>query len=109
MRGLEYFNKETLLNDGQYIFTMRKTDFPEGVIMFTLSDNNQNPLAERLFFNKRKDSRLNIEAVINQTEFSKRSEVKLNLSLNDNNTQLFDAHSSILVLDKTRYSSTKNA
>lgn len=108
LRGLEYFNKETLLNDGQYIFTMRKTDFPEGVIMFTLSDNNQNPLAERLFFNKRKDSRLNIEAVINQTEFSKRSEVKLNLSLSDNNTQLFDAHSSILVLDKTRYSSTKN-
>lgn len=109
LRGLEYFNNETLLNDGQYIFTMRKTDFPEGVIMFTLSDNNENPLAERLFFNKRKDSRLNIEAVINQTEFSKRSEVKLNLSLNDNNTQLFDAHSSILVLDKTRYSSTKNA
>ncbi len=60
-RGEDYFEVKGQLREGTLIFSLPQTSLPEGVIAVTMTDMASRPLAERLFFNLRPESRLNID------------------------------------------------
>ncbi|WP_299116178.1 hypothetical protein [uncultured Winogradskyella sp.] len=103
LRGKIYYEKEVSLIDGRYIFTLPKTLFPEGVLEITLRNRFSVPVAERLFFNKRKSYRLNIDAVIINNNLSIRDEVLIRLKAKNHKDSIVQANSSVLVLDKNLY------
>ena len=61
-RGYKCLTRGAKLIGGKYIFAVPKRLLPEGIITFTLTGKNLKPLAERLYFNSRKDQRLKLEA-----------------------------------------------
>ncbi|RNC87879.1 MAG: hypothetical protein ED556_01420 [Winogradskyella sp.] len=101
VRGKDYFNKELNLINGKYIFTIPKTTFPEGVIIFTAFNNLNQPKAERLFFNDRSDDkRLDVNVRLHDSIFKKRDVINLDLSVTKKEDSLIKSSSSILVFNK---------
>jgi hypothetical protein len=70
--------------------------------MFTLFDDNDAPIAERLFFNERKDSRVEIDVLTNKRVYSKRDEVVLDIKTKVLDSISVQSNTSVLVLDKNR-------
>ena len=58
-RGVVCHDIQGLLENGSLEFSLSASDFPEGIIAFTMIDHSQ-PVAERLYFNERPESRINI-------------------------------------------------
>ena len=94
--------------DGQLAFKFPIDELPEGVIAFTLLDENQTPMSERLYFNERKDSRLTIYTNSNDIEYTKREKVNVNIEVKDSENKLVRANASVLVINKEDYGSTQD-
>ena len=108
LRGLNYFDASFKLIVNQYIQTIPKADFPEGVISFTLYNANDKPVAERLYFNDNKQLRLQLSADLNNKTPNKRDYVKLMLEAKHPLDSINNMSASVLVLDKTRLTDTND-
>ena len=84
------------LKDGMAEFTIKKTDLGEGVSHFTLFNNQQQPICERLYFRK-PGKKLNIEITANKDKFSRRQNVSIKLTTQGNSLQPTKADLSISV------------
>lgn len=77
-----------------------KALFPEGIIEFTIFNNNQIPVCERLFFNRNKEQQLNILVKPNRSIYGQRDEIKLDIDIKDFNEIPVNANVSVLVINK---------
>ncbi len=77
-----------------------KTQFPEGIIEFTIFNSNQVPVCERLFFNRNKKQQLNILVKPNRRVYGQRDQIKLDIDIKDFNEEPINTNASVLVINK---------
>lgn len=99
-RGFEYMNEDVSLIDGSYIYVIPKHLFPDGVVAFTLFDNANNPVAERLFFNEISKKRLFIDAELKKDVFYQREKVNITISSQKEDNNPIGSNASILVVNR---------
>jgi hypothetical protein len=88
------------LQDGVLRFALRADSLPEGIIAFTMMDNLRQPVAERLFFNEKPESRVNISVSTEKDTYSQRELTRLNIKTTNNNGKPIIANLSLLVLNR---------
>lgn len=98
-RGFEYFKQEAQLMDGRYIYVIPKYTFPEGVVMLTLMDEMDRPQAERLYFNERLETRMNLDLFLDKSTYSKRGAVQLSVEAKSNSDRPLKTNISVLTVD----------
>lgn len=105
-RGFEYYDQDITLINGSYIYVIPKHTFPEGVLALTLFDNTNLPVAERLYFNQRLDTRLKINPSTNKSVYSKRARIDLKVNVTRLDTIYSPTNLSILVVNKDNETNT---
>ena len=78
-RGMVYFDIKGRLREGVLTFHFPANRLPEGIIAFTFMDNTKQPVAERLFFNERPDSRINISISTDKESYTQRELTQLKI------------------------------
>ena len=78
-RGLLCYEIKGKLKDGVLSFSLPVNKLPDGIVAFTMMDNTGHPVAERLVFNERPESRLNIEISTDKDIYTQRELTKLNI------------------------------
>ncbi|MDD4032627.1 MAG: hypothetical protein PHS48_05205, partial [Bacteroidales bacterium] len=99
-RGEIYYHIKALLKEGALTVSLPASEFPEGIIAITLTDARQQPLAERLFFNVRPESRLNLSLSSDKESYLQRDLTRLNIEATNNKGLPVPANLSVLVLNK---------
>ncbi|MDN5215079.1 hypothetical protein QQ020_23560 [Fulvivirgaceae bacterium BMA12] len=107
-RGVDYYGIKGKLKDGVLSFFLPTNKLPEGVIAFTLRDNNRQPVAERLFFNERLDQRVNIEITSDKKSYVQREQTVLNIKTTDDIGKLVNTDMSLLVLNNEQMGELEN-
>src|SRR5690606_13824856 len=67
---------------------------------FTLMDKHMQPLAERLFFNQRPETRLHIDVSTDRAEYRKRNKADLSIQVTGSDGKAVDANVSVLVMNR---------
>ncbi|MFP4844229.1 hypothetical protein [Winogradskyella sp. PE311] len=98
-RGYEYFVENKNLINGECSYIIAKDKFPEGVIAFTVLDDFNKPVSERLFFNTREENRIDLSINLDKLSYKQRDQVNLTIE-NNHNSDANNLSTSILVLDK---------
>jgi hypothetical protein len=83
LRGIGFFEEQYSLINGELYLTFYGFQFPEGIIAFTMLDNNKQPVAERLYFNEVAENRINIELETNKAIYAKRELTDLVIKTSD--------------------------
>ena len=99
-RGILHFDLKGCLKEGVLTLLLPAKMLPEGIIAFTMMDNMMQPVAERLFFNERADSRINIAITADEDTYNQRELTKLDIRTTNNDGEAIKANASILVLNK---------
>jgi hypothetical protein len=99
-RGIKYQHIDLKFKKDKVDVLIEKKLLPEGIIVFTLLNKNNQPILERLFFNYREDNTINISAKTNLKTYSQRDKTIINIETIDSVTNAFDANLSVLVLNK---------
>ena len=99
-RGLVYDDIKGQLQEGVLRFSLPADNLPEGIIAFSLMDNLRHPVAERLYFNERPASRINIAISTDKDIYTQRELTKLYIEATNINGKAVNANLSILVLNK---------
>ncbi|MCW3105555.1 MAG: hypothetical protein JWQ09_61 [Segetibacter sp.] len=85
--------QQPLIN-GQAVFIVDKKVLDDGINHFTVFNNNRQPVCERLYF-KRPEKKLEIDISVQQTTFSQRTKVELELITHQQQTIVPDADMSV--------------
>jgi hypothetical protein len=99
-RGLVYYDIKGKLQDGVLRFALLADSLPEGIIAFTMMDDLRQPVAERLYFNEKPESRINIAISPEKDIYTQRELTRLNIKTSNSNGQPVSADLSLLVLNK---------
>jgi hypothetical protein len=99
-RGLVYYEIKGKLKDGVIALPLPVDKLPDGIIAFTLMDNSGQPLAERLVFNERPESRLNIQISTDKSAYEQRELTKLYIKTSGQLSEPVAANISLLVINK---------
>jgi hypothetical protein len=99
-RGMVYFDIKGCLKEGALAFFLPANELPEGIIAFTMMDTPMHPVAERLYFNERTESRINIALSTDKDTYTQRELTKLNIETTNNKGEAANANLSVLVLNK---------
>jgi hypothetical protein len=99
-RGLVYYDIKGKLQEGILNFSLPTDSLPEGVIAFTMMDNLRKPVAERLFFNEKPESRVNISISTEKDTYFQRELTRINIKTTNNNGKPINADLSLLVLNR---------
>jgi hypothetical protein len=99
-RGLIYYDIKGRLKDGLFAIFLPANALPEGIIAFTMIDNSMQPVAERLYFNERPESRLNISISPDKDTYTQRDLTKLNITSRSASGKPINANLSLLVFNK---------
>ena len=99
-RGFVYFEVKGKLKEGELAFTLPVTNLPDGIIAFTMMDYTGQSVAERLAFNERPESRLNIGITPDKDSYTQRELTRLDIITTDSNSEPVKASLSLLVLNK---------
>ncbi|MCK9640125.1 MAG: hypothetical protein M0R39_09475 [Prolixibacteraceae bacterium] len=101
-RGMVYHDIKGVLKQGTRLFSLPANQLPEGIIAFTLMDPSRQPVAERLFFNERAESRLNIAISADRDTCAQRELTRLNIATTNNQGEAVNASLSLLVFNKAQ-------
>jgi len=107
-RGVDLYEKKVNLNQGLYKSLVSTTLIPEGIISFTILDNSKKPIAQRLYFNEKPQSRLKINLTTDKQKYSKRALTNLNIQTSDYNGEAVKSNASVLVINKEELGSMQN-
>jgi hypothetical protein len=107
-RGLVYFDIKGQLKEGLLRSSIRGDSLPEGIIAFTMMDNTMHPVAERLYFNERPESRINISITTGKDTFFQREPTTLNIKATNKYGNPVNANLSILVFNKAQMGQIQN-
>ena len=107
-RGMVYFDIKGRLKEGTLAFSLLANELPEGIIAFTMMDNTNKAVAERLYFNERPESRINIALSTDKQNYTQREPTKLNIETTNSNGEAVKANLSLLVLNKDQLGQIQN-
>lgn len=107
-RGFVYYEIKGKLKDGELAFSLPVNKLPDGIIAFTIIDNTGHPVAERLAFNERPESRLNIEISTDKDTYAQRELTSVNIKTTDHHSEPVAASLSLLVLNKDQMGQIQN-
>jgi hypothetical protein len=107
-RGLVYYDIKGKLQEGILRFSLSADSLPEGIIAFTMMDNLMQPIAERLYFNERTESRINIAISADKESYFQRELTRLNIKTTNKNGVPIKANLSVLVLNKEQMGQIQN-
>ena len=99
-RGKLYYEIKERLREGTRAFSLSSGDLPEGIIAFALLDKESHPLAERLYFNQRPETRVSIRVSPDKESYSQREMTRLGIEAADKEGKAVNASLSLLVLNK---------
>jgi len=99
-RGIVYYIIKGLLKDGRLEYTLPDNKLPEGIVAFTMKNNRSVPVAERLYFNERPESRIHIAVSADKNSYMQREPTKLNIEALNNAGYPENANLSVLVLNE---------
>src|SRR5690606_12952827 len=108
-RGTELLDAKLKLQNGTFRFSIESEKLPEGIITFTLTDNNNHKIAERLYFNKRPKNNLNIKITTDKASYSKRDLTNLSIKTVNENGEPINANTSVLVINKEQLGAIQNS
>lgn len=80
--GAVFYKKEVLLVNGIFNLELKKNTLPEGILQFTLFDNNLIPCCERLVYVNSPEI-VNLSIKPEEGEYSRRAKVYLDIEAND--------------------------
>ena len=103
-RGLELYNISTALYMGVASIIIPILKLPEGIIAFTMKDRNRQPVAERLYFVEKPESRINLTLSTDKESYKKREETTLNVKASNAASEPTEANLSVLVINKKQLS-----
>ncbi|MBK5270430.1 MAG: hypothetical protein JJE22_05380 [Bacteroidia bacterium] len=101
-RGINYFDFKGKLKKGSLEFSFPANTLPEGIIDFTVMTNLKTPVAERLYFNERPESRMNISVAADKQEYIQREKTEMIIETKDANGEPVPANVSLLVFNKSQ-------
>ncbi len=99
-RGLSFYENKVGLNDGALEFVLPSNQLPEGIISFAMLNQQMLPIAERLYFNERPETRLHISLLAHKKIYSEREQTKLSVKTTDSVGTPIKANLSLLVINK---------
>lgn len=99
-RGIELHQKGITLKEGNYSSYITTDFIPEGIVAFTLLDSSKKPIAERLYFNEKPQSRLKIDLSTDKEKYDKRNQTTLSIQTKNENNEPIKANTSVLVIRK---------
>lgn len=102
-RGYVYFNEEVNLDNGSFKYIIPNSSIPTGIIVLTLFDENNIPMAERLVFNEQEESKVVITANLPKKEYQQREKVKLDIILSSLKGVSNSSNLSVLVINKQQF------
>lgn len=92
------------LKKGKIQALLSRKHLPEGIIQFTLLNKHKLPLAERIYFNEKLNSRLNIEILTDKENYTQRDKTNLKIKIKGNNK----SNLSVLVIDEKTTGTLQN-
>ncbi len=98
-RGVDKQFIKAGLTDGVYKKSISAERLPEGIIAFTLFDRQMHPVAERLCFNERPESRMKITLSTDKERYAKREQTKLDIKATNANGDPLNASLSVLTIN----------
>lgn len=99
-RGIDVYEKKIRLNQGFYQSLISTAQIPEGIIAFTILDHAKNPIARRLYFNEKPQSRLKINLSADKNNYNKRELTHLNIQTSTFDEKPIKSSTSLLVINK---------
>ncbi len=110
-RGYDYLEKRIVLSNKTSIVSMEKAMLPEGVLVFTLLEENGRPIAERLYFNEREGERVVISAAMNKLNFQYVQREYMDIDIETKNSEGLSVptNMSLLVLNKDLFGKIQNS
>lgn len=102
-RGVDHYLIEGHLNEGELTTELPADKLPVGIIVFTLLDKNNMPLAERLFFNATVENSHQLNLDTDKTVYAKREAVELNIKLKGNTASIPKTDLSVKVLNSSQW------
>ena len=99
-RGVSFYDMKVKLKEGAFKLLIPCDKLPEGIISCTMMDNSMHPVAERLYFNERPESSLNIALSTNKNTYAKRELTNLNIETTSSIGEPINANLSLLVINK---------
>lgn len=98
-RGVLHYIIRASLKNHQIATSLPAAKLPEGILSFTLLDKHMQPLAERLFFNQRTETRLHIDISSESVERRKRGKANLSILVTGSEGKAVDAKVSVSVMN----------
>jgi len=104
-RGKNLFGVKSRFKNGMFSYKFQQENLPHGVIGLTVFDKNYRPVAERHFFNERKEENLDIKIKTDKVSYSVRDSVQVSISTSKNG-QSTSASVSVMAIDSSYFFST---
>jgi len=91
------------------IYAIPKKILPDGIIVFKLFENSKQPVADRLYFNERKDARVLVNANLEKLKYEQREKIELDIKTAGFDSVPVITHTSILGIELLDSNSQLNA
>ncbi|MBU3821824.1 hypothetical protein KO566_07105 [Flavobacteriaceae bacterium XHP0103] len=88
------------LKNGNLTFLFSGETLPEGILAFTMLNTSKQVVAERLFFNQKLGTDLNIDIATNKPSYAKRELTNLSINTTTKSGEPIKANTSVLVINK---------
>jgi len=100
-RGLVYIDIKGQLKKGQLLYSLAANSLPDGIIVFTMMTDPVSPVAERLFFNDRPETRIQLSLSSDKETYTRRELTNVSINASDQNGRPVNASISALVVNNT--------
>ena len=107
-RGKVYYDVKGALKHGRLSFSLAADLLPEGITCFTMLVDSLHPVAERLYFNHRPNSRMKIALSTDQPSYTQRELTRLSIETRDRDEKPVSANISVLILNKNQLGRLQN-
>ncbi len=97
-RNTTYYTRTQTLQPGDNTIRLNETDFPVGIVQFTLHSASEIPLAERLVF-LNESRQLNVSVKFDKSKYMPREKVTLSIKTIDENGTAIPSNFSLSVAD----------
>lgn len=99
-RGVVYYEVRGKMKGGLLHFKLLANTLPEGILALTMLDNSMKPVAERLYFNERAESRLRLSVCPDKNSYAQREMTRLDIQTTKGGDEPVNASLSLLVVNK---------
>lgn len=102
-KGMNYYAEPLRLVRGENVVTIKQEKFPAGIARFTLYDDNDQPLAERIIF-LNEQRKLKVTISLDKKKYQPREKVSLTITTQDENGKPVPSNFSLSVIDDKLWS-----